>query len=825
MVHAIGKGIRSQLLSSNLPPEFWAFAAHTYVDIYNRLPHQSLGNVSPWSLETGTQPDFSMFRPFGCRATCFLGKLRATHHKVAPRGEACIYVGLGYTHGSKGWILFCPATRRLYCTKNALFDETFLPMRVEDQRIRSFNDTTTRTSMLTATFGSLEHAKRIPSEIEHALGLPFAPCERKAQAKSGVSFGDLAPSDSDAFEHSEADALLRSSADGDSEVPQPLADVLGASSPDSPAKVTSPPASGGTPDSGGLPHSGGPSGSGGVHPVVPNSGGAAPTARSGCATDGSSNLSPPLPPAAGVSASDLISQHAADERWTKIGNKTFTQATDLELCDWFNNHALDITFTKEFWPKERSKGPWTGQVIAVNKSSPPTAVVSFALPKQHTVAISVSTGTLNLRSAISDTYPNALTLGDTVPTAKPQVSQRKPVKGRGYSGRFACMAVAEQINKTVGRNIKLGQLDKMEHAQNFTINNSSHGAKMMAYIATAQICGMASSFGTQSAFEELEPKSERAARCRSDWDKWKQAGETEIKTLFDFGCFELVDRPVNYDPVPLKYVYKLKVKDGDFSDPIYKARLVMQGNLQYEDEYTITYAPTARLFSLRTLCAIAAQEGLALHKFDLKCAFVTADIDTVQYVNIPGYDLPPNKALLLKKALYGGRSSGALYQRDINKFLVDYGFTVNSADPTLYRLQRGSSVILMSLYVDDGACATNDQFLLQEFLANLGEKYDLSDKGPLNWHLGMKIVQDFATGEVSLTQTAYIDSVLALFGMTDCNASATPMIPHTYLSIHDSPAKADPKVVKYYQQLIGSLMYLSCATRPDISMAVNSCAH
>jgi hypothetical protein len=293
---------------------------------------------------------------------------------------------------------------------------------------------------------------------------------------------------------------------------------------------------------------------------------------------------------------------------------------------------------------------------------------------------------------------------------------------------------------------------------------------------------MALETGDPCDFEELEPRSEKAAKRRSDWPLWKAAGEIELKTLFDFGAFELVDMPDKYDPVPTRFVYKLKVKDGDFNNPTYKARLVMQGNLQYEHEFTCTYAPTARLFSLRTLCAIAAQEGLSLHKWDLKAAFVTSDIDTVQYVSIPGYEPPPGKAVLLKKALYGGKSSGALYHKDINKFLLEYGFKVNSADPTLYRFERDGSVILLSLYVDDGACATNDQFLLKEFLGELGKTYDLSDKGPLEWHLGMKITQNLENGTVSLGQSAYIDSVLARFGMTDCNSSPTPMVPHTYLS-------------------------------------------
>ena len=146
------------------------------------------------------------------------------------------------------------------------------------------------------------------------------------------------------------------------------------------------------------------------------------------------------------------------------------------------------------------------------------------------------------------------------------------------------------------------------------------------------------------------------------------------------GTFLIVNRPANYDPLPLHFVYKLKVKDGDFDNVTYKARLVMRGNLQYEDEYGETYAPTARLWSLRAMTALAAQEGLTLKKFDLTGAFLVADMDRELYVEIPGYAIPEGKALLLKKALYGGRSSGALYSKEITTWLKAYGFEPTSID-------------------------------------------------------------------------------------------------------------------------------------------------
>jgi hypothetical protein len=52
----------------------------------------------------------------------------------------------------------------------------------------------------------------------------------------------------------------------------------------------------------------------------------------------------------------------------------------------------------------------------------------------------------------------------------------------------------------------------------------------------------------------------------------------------------------------------------------------------------------------------------------------------------------------------------------------------------------------------------------------------------------------------------------------------TPMIPHTHLTKADCPDVPDKKRTKLYQQLIGSLMYISCGTRPDISAAVSQCS-
>ena len=362
----------------------------------------------------------------------------------------------------------------------------------------------------------------------------------------------------------------------------------------------------------------------------------------------------------------------------------------------------------------------------------------------------------------------------------------------------------------------------------FRMRNDTKGAAAVAFLATSTVCLMAKGMGHDAAFIPPEPRNQREARRRPDADLWRAAEMRELETLWGMKTFEYVDRPANYDPLPLQFVYKLKVKDGDFLNPTYKARLVVMGHLQYPEEYGDTYAPTARLYVIRMLAAIAAQEGMTMKKFDLTGAYLVADMDKTVHVEIPGYGLPGKRALRLRKALYGGRSSGALYAKTIKAWFLKYGFKASSVDETLFMLTREkegkTSTLLVSLYVDDGACITNDDELYNEFITALGSSFALSDVGTLTWHLGINFTHDLKNGRISLDQTAYIDSVLKRFNMEGAGDKFTPLPPHEHLTKDDSPRVPDKQRVKIYQQLIGSLMYAACATRPDIAFAVNTCS-
>jgi hypothetical protein len=131
--YGITKGIRTMLMQSNLGQEFWGAAALYWVETRNHLPNSAIDDKIPIERFNGKTPDISWFRPFGCRATVFRGKDYVDHHKISSRGEPGVFIGLGTSHGSKAWMVYCPHLNRIFSSRNVKFDETFFPLRKFDQ--------------------------------------------------------------------------------------------------------------------------------------------------------------------------------------------------------------------------------------------------------------------------------------------------------------------------------------------------------------------------------------------------------------------------------------------------------------------------------------------------------------------------------------------------------------------------------------------------------------------------------------------------------------------------------------------------------------------
>eukprot|EP00961_Rhodomonas_salina_P201945 2724027-Rhodomonas_salina.1 len=113
-----------------------------------------------------------------------------------------------------------------------------------------------------------------------------------------------------------------------------------------------------------------------------------------------------------------------------------------------------------------------------------------------------------------------------------------------------------------------------------------------------------------------EPKNERQARASSHAKEWLIAEEIELKTIYKMGTFEIVDLPPGVIPLQSRFTYKIKCYSNGAIAKL-KARLVARGDMQTEDEYSTTFAPTSRFTAIRTLISITTQEAMTLKHWDI----------------------------------------------------------------------------------------------------------------------------------------------------------------------------------------------------------------
>jgi hypothetical protein len=92
----------------------------------------------------------------------------------------------------------------------------------------------------------------------------------------------------------------------------------------------------------------------------------------------------------------------------------------------------------------------------------------------------------------------------------------------------------------------------------------------------------------------------------------------------------------------------------------------------------------------------------------------------------------------------------------------------------------------------------------------------MKDLGEADVILNIKLVRE-ADGGVTLLQSHYVEKELSRFGFSDCDPAPTPYDPSVLLRKNRRIARDQLT----YSQIIGSLMYLASATRPDISYAVS----
>ncbi|MBW0531561.1 hypothetical protein O181_071276 [Austropuccinia psidii MF-1] len=310
------------------------------------------------------------------------------------------------------------------------------------------------------------------------------------------------------------------------------------------------------------------------------------------------------------------------------------------------------------------------------------------------------------------------------------------------------------------------------------------------------------------------PVSYRQAIRSENSDQCLHAIKKELHTMSKLNLWEIVPIPKHTKLVSTTWVFKTK-RDEHNVILEHKARPCAQEFSQIHGiDFSKTFAPTGQLNSLCTLISFAASKKLKFEQLDIKSAFLNAPLEEDVFLSIPqGLDLDRQTLCLkLRKEIYGLRQAPSAWYNRLSNWLATTGFKAAVSDPCVF-YRKDDCPIWIFVHVDDIAIFGED---LDKFKEEIGQEFKTNLLEQANLLSGIKTYHD--VNSIRLSQEHYVESILDLYGMYNCRTIATPLIPNEHLeAATENESEEFQKLNLNYRSAIGSLSYISTATRPDIS--------
>ena len=230
------------------------------------------------------------------------------------------------------------------------------------------------------------------------------------------------------------------------------------------------------------------------------------------------------------------------------------------------------------------------------------------------------------------------------------------------------------------------------------------------------------------------------------------------------------------------------------------------------------------LRGLQILLLIAELNKLEAWATDIGSAYLEAHTDEQVYTRAgPEFGDCQGHLLLIERALYGLRSSGARWHDRLADVLRNEGFHSCKAEPDIWMCKNGEIYEYIAVYVDDLAFAVKDPTQLVHVLKS---KYGfkIKEAGPLKFHLGADFYRD-KEGTLCMAPQKYIERLIQIyeqmFGKKPSLKVHSPLEKGDHPELDDSEL-LDKSGIEQYQSILGSLQWAISLGHFDIATAVMS---
>jgi len=249
--------------------------------------------------------------------------------------------------------------------------------------------------------------------------------------------------------------------------------------------------------------------------------------------------------------------------------------------------------------------------------------------------------------------------------------------------------------------------------------------------------------------------------------------------------------------------------------------LVAKGYTQLEGlDFLNTFAPVAKLTTLRLLLAVATSQNWILKQLDVNNAFLLGDLLEEVYMQPqPGLKLPsPQHVCKLQRSLYGLRQASRQWYAKLSQFLLSHKYTSSSADHYLFLHRNSPNITTILVYVDDLVLTGNDHEEIAHITSLLDTQFKIKNLGDLTYFLGLEVARN--SQGLHICQRKYMLDLLHDTGMINSAPMPTPMVYSSRLSSFAGTQLTDIET-SAYRRLIDKLIYLT-NTWLDIAFAVNN---
>ena len=304
--------------------------------------------------------------------------------------------------------------------------------------------------------------------------------------------------------------------------------------------------------------------------------------------------------------------------------------------------------------------------------------------------------------------------------------------------------------------------------------------------------------------------------------KWQDATKLEFDQLDDYHTFDdlghskTVTPPAGYKKIRVHLVFDVK------HDGRHKVRCVADGHLT-DIPVDSVYSGVVSLRGLRMMLFLAELNQLDIWATDVGNAYLEAETKEKIYI-IAGSEFGTREGhiLVIKKALYGLRSSGLRWHERFSDCLRNEGFIPCKAEPDIWirpAIDR-SCYEMVAVYVDDLAIGMKDP---EGFLKVLTDKYKfkLKGSGPITFHLGCDFERK--DGILCMAPQQYIERMISqyerMFASKPRTNVTSPLEKNDHPEV-DTSDFLDEEGIQQYQSLIGSLQWAVSLGRFDVTTAV-----